>query len=59
MIKLLIVIILLTAGCALKTTKATEYCDANWKGRFNSWQDCYDRKMSEKGPIQTFGESIH
>lgn len=43
--KLFIALLLLT-GCATSSQKATSYCDANWKDRYDSWQSCYDRQYS-------------
>ncbi len=43
--------LLLLLGCATKTTRVTQYCDENWQGRFDSRQDCYDRKMGEVSPL--------
>lgn len=45
--KLLISLLMLT-GCAGAATKASAYCDENWQGRYDTWQSCYDRQLSNQ-----------
>ena len=51
-------ICLIAVGCATKTTKATQYCDENWKGRWSSWQECYNTKMGEQSAGAAFAKGF-
>lgn len=44
--KLLFIMLLLT-GCSSASTRTSQYCDTNWSGRYNSWQECYDHQLPE------------
>lgn len=46
-----IMVLLALTGCASSSTKATAYCDDNWKGRYDSWQSCYQLQL----PLQNKG----
>ena len=45
---LLIVLLVSLFGCASSATKATQYCDSNWQGRYNSWESCYNTQLSQQ-----------
>lgn len=44
----LIASLLLTAACMTSSEKASRYCDANWQGRYDSWQLCYDDQLPQQ-----------